>query len=87
MWWNENEQHELSFLIKTLDEFSKKVRNNLEVVDWKMKRSIFEILIKQVEIEQEKVTVVFRVSPSPTGNKSSHLLEDCRKSGYSGIPY
>jgi site-specific DNA recombinase len=78
---NKSERFELHFLITQLESFSEKIKNNLEVIDWQMKRSIFETLIKQVEIEQEKVTVVFRVS-NPKGNKPTHSLEDCRKSDY-----
>ena len=47
------------------------------------KASFVEVLIKQVEIEQENVIVIFRVSPylpgSPPENHGSCLLEDCRR--------
>jgi len=37
-------------------------------------------LIKQVEIGRENVNIIFRVSPYPSKNNSTNLLEDCRVS-------
>jgi len=86
---NKNQQSELQLLIGKIETFSTSVKHKLEDVDWQMKRDIFEALIKQVEIEHEKVNVVFRVSPylpgSPHGNNKTRLLEDCRTSGNSSI--
>jgi len=86
---NKNQQSELQLLIGKIETFSTSVKQKLENVDWQMKRDIFEALIKQVEIEQDNVNVVFRVSPylpgSPRGNNKTRLLEDCRRSGNSRV--
>jgi len=43
-------------------------------------------LVKQVEIEQEQVNIVFRVSPSPsTPDSGKDFLQHCKPRGKSTI--
>ncbi|MCE3239400.1 MAG: site-specific recombinase, invertase Pin [Gammaproteobacteria bacterium] len=79
--YNQTQKLELHLLIGKLEMFVASMKQKLENVDWQMKREIFEALIKQVEICQDNINVVFKVSPYPLGsNNSPHLLEDCRGS-------
>lgn len=83
---NINQKSHLHLLIEKLELFSVTVKQKLDNADWHIKRDIFEALIKQVEIERENVTVVFRVAPCPQGSGSASLLEDCRRSADTRIP-
>jgi site-specific DNA recombinase len=82
--YNKTEQSELRALIRQLEVFSASVKIKLENIDWKIKRDIFEALIKQVEIGRDNVNIIFRVSPPPLGalgKNGTSSLEDCRMSG------
>lgn len=57
---------ELRLIISRLEDFGVRVKDSLEQVDWATQREIIRTLVKQVEIEQEQVNVVFRVGPSPS---------------------
>ena len=82
---NQTQQVDLQILIGKLETFFSSVKQKLENVDWQDKRDIFEALIKQMEIGRENVNIIFRVSPYPSRNNSTDLLEDCRMSSYAGI--
>jgi site-specific DNA recombinase len=82
--YNQTQQIELQILIGKIEEFSSRIKQRLEVVDWQVKRDIFEALIKQVEIGQDNVNVIFRVSPYLPSNP---ILEDCSRGRYAGISY
>jgi len=82
---SQTQQVDLQILIGKLETFSITVKQKLERVDWQDKRDIFEALIKQVEIGRENVNIIFRVSPYPSKNNSTNLLEDCRASANAGI--
>jgi len=77
---------ELRLIIGRLEEFSAKVKDGLDQVDWATQREIFRTLVKQVEIEQEQVNIVFRVSPSPsTPDSGKDFLQHCKPRGKSTI--
>jgi len=59
------QQAELQQVITRLEEFSAKVKDNLEEADWLTKRDLMRTLVKQVEVGKEDVTIVFRVTPDP----------------------
>src|SRR5215471_7121298 len=59
------QQRELRLLIGQLEEFVMKVQRNLATADWAMKREIIRAVVRRVEIDKQKVTVVFRVGPDP----------------------
>ena len=57
---------ELRLIISRLEDFAARVKDGLEQVDWATQRELIRTLVKQVEIEQGQVNVVFRVGPSPS---------------------
>src|SRR6266850_5184280 len=63
------QQRELKLLIGHLEEFVTKVQRNLATADWEMKREIIRALVRRVEIDKQKVTVVFRVGPDLSGQR------------------
>jgi len=76
-----NAQRELSLVISRLEDFSAKVSNRLDRLDWMGKREIIRILVRRIEIDRDCVEVVFRIPPvgepqppdaSPPGDTWQH---------------
>jgi len=63
--YEQAQQAELLQVITRLEEFSARVKDNLEEADWLTKRDLIRTLVKQVEVGKEDVTIVFRVTPDP----------------------
>jgi site-specific DNA recombinase len=58
-------EEELRLVIGQLEEFARRVSQELQEPDWATRREIVRALVKQVEIDDQEVRVVYRVSPSP----------------------
>jgi site-specific DNA recombinase len=58
-------QADLRLLVGRLEEFADQVKDGLAEADWQRRRTIIRALVKRVEIGQDAVTVVFRVTPDP----------------------
>ena len=75
-------QADLQLVIGRLEEFSAKVQNGLELLDWHGQREIIRTLVKRVEIDREQIKVVFRVEesalPSMPGGEVP-IMQDCRR--------
>jgi site-specific DNA recombinase len=76
------QQRDLQLIIGQLEEFVAKVRGGLATADWRTRREIIRALVRRVEIDQQHVTVVFRVPPTftPPGPDGG-VLPDCRRGG------
>ncbi len=61
----EVQESELRLVIGQLEEFARRVSEELREPDWLTRREIIRALVKQVEIDEGEVRVVYRVSPSP----------------------
>jgi site-specific DNA recombinase len=59
--------HDLHVLVGRLDEFAAKVRTGLADADWHLRREIIRVLVKEIEVTTEQITVVFRIGPPPLG--------------------
>jgi site-specific DNA recombinase len=69
----------LQLVIGRLEEFSAQVSDGLEQLDWHGRRDLIRTLVKRVEIEPERVRVVFRVDEdSPPPGQGSVLQRCCR---------
>jgi site-specific DNA recombinase len=65
-----NAERELSLVISRLQEFSAKVSQGLDRLDWHGMRQIIHTVVRRIEIDHESVEVIFRVPPpggSPAG--------------------
>jgi site-specific DNA recombinase len=60
-----NQEVELRLVIGQLEEFAKRVSQELQEPDWDTRREIVRALVKKVEIDEQEVRIVYRVSPSP----------------------
>jgi hypothetical protein len=71
-------QKEIKLVIDSLQTFSQKVAASLEQADWQTRREIITTLVKRVELEKERVKIVYRVDLShfDQGPERGHL-EHC----------
>jgi site-specific DNA recombinase len=76
----EAQDRELRLVIGQLQEFAERVKAGLEGADWSTRREIIRALVKRVEIAEEEVRVVYRVSLSPFADSPERgILPDCRR--------
>jgi site-specific DNA recombinase len=74
----EAQQKELSLVIGHMQDFADKVSSNLEKLDWLKRREIIRALVKQVEVDEEVVRIVYRVNPPPfVQAPEKGLLQHC----------
>jgi site-specific DNA recombinase len=59
------QEAELRLVIGQLEEFARRVSEGLQGPNWDTRREIVRALVKKVEVEEEEVRIVYRVSPSP----------------------
>jgi site-specific DNA recombinase len=74
-----HQQAELQLIIGRLEEFSAKVSKGLGQLDWLGRRELIRTLVKRVEIEQERVNVVFRVEDCMGSSGNNHFMQHCRR--------
>jgi site-specific DNA recombinase len=72
------QQRDLQLIIGRLEEFSAKVKDGLAQLDWHGCRELIRTLIKRVEIDHERITVVFRVGDSTFPGGNDPFLQHCR---------
>jgi site-specific DNA recombinase len=59
-----HEDEEVRLVLSRFEVFAARVRDGLAQVDWTTRRELIRMLVRRVEIDQEQVRVVFRVSPT-----------------------
>lgn len=57
------QQQNLQALFTHLEEFCASVRNGLENADWAARREIIRTLVKEIEIGEESIRIVYKISP------------------------
>lgn len=79
----QNQQRgDLERVIGQLEEFSSKVREGLDKLDWHGQRELIRTLVKRVEIGKERVNVVFRIAEGPLPGGEDPFLQDCWKGNF-----
>ena len=61
----ESHESELRLVIGQLEEFSRQVSEGLREPDFATRRKIIRALVKQVELDEGEIGIVYRLSPSP----------------------
>lgn len=56
-------KEQLQQAICRLEEFHKKVKDELVEADWQMRRDLIQTLVKRVDVGKDEVNVVFRIPP------------------------
>jgi site-specific DNA recombinase len=59
------QEAELRLVIGQLEEFARRVFQQLQEPDWDTRREIVRALVKKVEVDEQEVRIVYRVGPSP----------------------
>ena len=72
------QQSDLQLVIGRVEEFSVKVKDGLAQLDWHGRRELIRTLIKRVEIDQQRINVVFRVGDSTFPEGNDPFLQHCR---------
>jgi len=62
----ENQQKEMRLIINSLEQFSERLNSGLKEADWKTSREIIRTLIKAIEIEEDKIRIIYRIQPGTT---------------------
>ncbi len=70
------QEAELRLVIGQLEEFARRVSQGLQEPDWDTRREIVRALVKQVEIDEQEVRIVYRVSPSPFEGAPNKVLRN-----------
>lgn len=71
---------ELRLILGKLETFAAKVKTGLQAADFSTRREIIRTLVKRIEVDERRIRVVFRVSPtwSPSSSETaSHNLANC----------
>jgi site-specific DNA recombinase len=73
-----NQEAELRLVIGQLEEFARRVSAELQEPSWGTRREVVRALVKKVEVDEQEVRVVYRVSPSPfEGRPQQGGLQHC----------
>jgi site-specific DNA recombinase len=59
------QEAELRLVIGQLEEFARRVSQELQEPSWETRREVVRALVKRVEVDEQEVRIVYRVSPSP----------------------
>lgn len=76
----ETQRAELRLLIGQLEDFTTRLSEGLEGADWLTRREIIRALVKQIEVDDREIKIVYRVNTvpfefAPNGPKA----QDCRR--------
>jgi site-specific DNA recombinase len=75
-------QDELRLVLGQFDAFAAQMNANLDEADFATKRKLLRLLIKRIDVTDEDVRIVYKVSPRPFAHSPSSrgFLQDCLKS-------
>ena len=59
------QEAELRLVIGQLEEFASRVSQGLQEPDWATRREVVRALVRKVEVDEQEIRIVYRVSPSP----------------------
>jgi site-specific DNA recombinase len=57
-------RRDLTLVTGHLEDFSIKVRENLDLLDWAAKREVIRLIVRRIEIDDGQIEIVFRIPPS-----------------------
>jgi site-specific DNA recombinase len=60
----EMQRNNLRLIIGCMQEFSEKIEKGIKGLDWEAKRKITCAIVKQIEIDEDEVKIIYRVSPN-----------------------
>lgn len=76
----EDQRAELRLVIGQLEEFTTRLNEGLEKTDWSTRREIIRALVKQIEVSNTEVRIVYRVTTDPFADGPTRgMAQDCRR--------
>lgn len=76
----ETQRAELRLIIGQLEDFTQRLDQGLDNVDWSTRREIVRALVKQIEVTDEQIRVVYRVNTVPfVEAPNGGVAQDCRR--------
>jgi site-specific DNA recombinase len=83
----ELQRTELRLVIGELEEFSRRMNQGLEESDWLIRREIIRALVKQIEVSDEQVHIIYRVNTAPfVDAPDGGILQHCRRGVWGIVP-
>jgi site-specific DNA recombinase len=79
------QQTDLQLVVGRLEEFSDQVKGGLQQLNWRGCRELIRTLVKRVEIDHERINVVFRVGDSTFPGGNDPFLQHCRGRHYPAL--
>lgn len=75
------DEEELRLVLGQFDTFAARMRENLEQADFATKRQLLRLLIQRIEVTEQDVRIVYKVSSRPFVNAPNNggFLQDCLK--------
>ena len=73
----------LQLVIGRLEQFASAVEGNLDKLDWLGRRDLIRTLVKRVELDYDKVNIVYRIENDAFGNGEKDFLPHC---GRTAVP-
>jgi site-specific DNA recombinase len=71
---------ELRLVLGKFQEFAEQIQSGLHEADWATRREILRALVKQIEVGDEDIHIVYRIPPVPfVENGKEEVLQDCAK--------
>jgi site-specific DNA recombinase len=73
-------EEELRLILGRLETFAAKVQDELHQADFQTRREIIRALVKRVEVDEQHIRIVFRVSPTslpPSSDGAPHNWQHC----------
>jgi site-specific DNA recombinase len=82
----QSRQQDLQLVITQVETFAKTLEGSLEQADWSTKRQVIRTLVKQIEIGNESVKVVYRIDSLPFVQAPERgVLQHCCRGEASGL--
>ena len=76
----EEQRAELRLVIGQLEDFTSRMNEGLEKTDWHTRREIIRALVKQIEVSENEVRIVYRVNTDPfVKAPKGGCAQDCRR--------
>jgi site-specific DNA recombinase len=77
---------QLRLVIGDWEAFAHRIRDGLGALDWATRREIIRTVVKRVEVDDDAIHVVYRVSPSPSEPRPiPGVRQDCTRSPSDGL--
>jgi site-specific DNA recombinase len=80
----QDQRRELRLVIGQLGDFAHRVSGGLQEADWTTKRDLIRAVVKEIQVAEDHIRIVYRVTPPPSAQapgqgSGSESLRDCRR--------